>query len=150
MSQATSHFQFMSPVLATEMKFFGRAWAIGLLLVLMFVLLTEILMIFDDYVFVRLGMTLDRILLVLWTLPLAASYVAARYSAKRKLLAGLSLTMLFPAFGAIAHYLNGALGGTVDFVGLSGALVTFKVYLAIGGVLMVTGTLLGLLFSKSP
>jgi hypothetical protein len=139
----------MAPVLATEMKFFDRAWAIGLVLILLFVLLSELLMIFDDYVFVRLGMTLDRVLLVLWTLPLVASYIAARYSPERKLLAGLSLAILFPALGAIAHYVNGVLGGTVDMVGLSGALVTFKVYLAIGGVLMLAGTLLGLLFSKS-
>lgn len=139
----------MTPVSETEMRFYDQAWAIGLLLILLFVLLSEILMIFDDYVFVRLGLRLDRVLLVLWALPLLAAYVAARYSPKRKLLAGLSLAILFPAIGAMAHYVNGVLGGTVDLVGLSGALVTFKVYLAIGGALMVTGTLLGLLLSKS-
>ena len=138
----------MTRHLETDVKSLGRPWALGVVLVAAFAVFGELLLVFDDYVFHRLGLNRNALLLALWALPFIAAYVAARYSETHKLLAGLSFLILFPVIGTAAHYLNGALGGTVDFAGLSGAAVTFRLYLALGSVLVITGTLLGLLFSK--
>lgn len=126
----------------------NRPWAFGFLLVLAFAVIGELLMAFDGYVFHRTGISRNLLLTILWILPMAASFVASAYSQKHQLLAGLSFLPLFPLVGATAHYINGQLGGTVDFTGVSGAVETFKLYLGIGSVLMIIGTALGLALSK--
>jgi len=133
------------------MKSFGNAWAIGVALVVAFAILGELAIAFGDYVFYRLGVNRSMVLGALWVLPLAAAYIATRYSTERKLLAGLSFLLVVPLIGSIAHYLSGALGANVDFGGLSGGQIVFGIYLVIGGLVVVIGTILGLLpLGKSP
>jgi len=127
------------------MRPFGKPWAIGVALVVAFAILGEMAVIFGDYVFHRLGLNRNIVLGALWILPLVASYVATRYSPDRKLLAGLSFLLVVPLIGALAHLVSGALGANVDFEGLSGGRVVFGIYLAIGGLVVVIGTILGLL-----
>lgn len=130
------------------MGVFGKPWSLGVLLILAFAVLGELIVLLDDYVFHRVGINRNALLLVLWILPILASYVASRYSEKRKLLMGLSYLILFPLIGAVVHYISGELGGTVDFVGLPGAMATFKLYLRVGSILVILGTALGLVLSK--
>jgi len=127
---------------------FGKAWELGVLLVLAFAVLGELIVAFDDYVFYRLGMDRNLLLLVLWSAPLLASCIASYYSERLKLLAGLSFHVVFPVMKTVAHYVNGELGGAVDFVGPSGALIAFKVYLGVGSILVIVGTAIGLAFSR--
>jgi hypothetical protein len=138
----------MAQVWADRNGMSNKPWAFGFLLVLAFAVIGELLMAFDSYIFHRLGISRNLLLTTLWLLPMAASFVASAFSQKHQLLAGLSFLLLFPLVGATAHYINGQLGGTVDFVGVPGAVETFKLYVAIGSVLMIIGTALGLAFSN--
>lgn len=130
------------------MEAFGKAWALGVLLILAFAVAGELLVLFGDFVFYRLGINRDLVMGVLWALPFAASYVASRYSPTRKVVSGLSFLLLLPLIGTTTHLLAGALGGTVDFEGLSGARVVFGLYLGLGSLLIIAGTFLGLLLSR--
>lgn len=130
------------------MKPFGKAWPIGVCLVIAFAILGELAAMFGDYVFHRLGLNRDIVLSALWILPLAAAYIATRYSPDRKLLAGLSFLLVVPLVGTLSHVVHGALGGTVDFEGLSGGRIVFGIYLVIGGLVVIVGTILGLVLSK--
>jgi hypothetical protein len=127
------------------MRPFGKAWGIGVALVVAFAILGELAIGFGDYVFHRLGANRNIVLGALWILPLAASFVATRYSAQRKLLAGLSFLLIVPLIGTIAHLLAGALGASVDFDGVRGAPTVFAIYLVVGGLTVTAGTILGLL-----
>ena len=125
----------------------SRAWSIGCLIVILFVVLSELTVVFHDYCFSRLGLERNTVLYVLWLLPLVASFIAARYSQVHSISFALSYAIILPAFGALGHYINGVLGGARDLVGISGALVIFKVYFSIGGILIVIGAFLGAVFS---
>ena len=130
------------------MGIFCKPWALGFLLILASAVLGELVVLLDDYVFHRVGINRNALLLVLWLSPILASYIASRYSERHKLLMGLSYVVLFPLTAAVVHYISGALGGTVDLVGLPGAVATFKLYLQIGSILVILGTTLGLVLSK--
>ena len=130
------------------MDTFGKPWTLGMLLILAFALFGELLVVFDDYIFHRVGINRDALLLTLWTLPILASYIASYFSKKHKLLTGLSYMILFPLVGTMAHHINGKLGGTVDFVGLPADIATFKLYFGFGSILVILGTALGVIFSK--
>lgn len=138
----------MTQPLGDELNYLGKAWGLGVLLILAFAIVGELLVAFDDYVFHRLGVDRNLTLSILWVLPLVAAYVAARYSPQHKLLAGLSYLLILPFVGAAAHFVSGVLGTTVDFKGLSGARLVFGMDLAIGSLLIVTGTFVGVLLSR--
>lgn len=131
-----------------KMGVFGKPWSLGVLLILAFAVLGELIVLLDDYVLHRVGINRNVLLLILWILPILASYVASRYSERHKLLMGLSYVILFPLIGALVHYISGELGGTVDFVGLTGAIAIFKLYLGVGSILVILGAALGMVLSK--
>ena len=56
--------------------------------------------------------------------------------------------IVFPLVGAVAHYINGELGGVVDFAGLPGAIGIFKLYFLVGSIIVIIGTASGMLLSK--
>lgn len=126
-----------------------KAWAFGFLLILLFVLLSELTIVFNDYVFHRMGIDRNLTLAALWLVPMLAAYLASYYSRSFKLLVGLTYALILPIFGALAHYIHGELGGVVDFRGFSGAVVVFKIYFAVGSIIVLIGTGLGMLLSKS-
>jgi len=113
-----------------------------------FAVLGELTVLLDDSIHSRVGINRNTALLALWALPILASYVASRYSKRYKLMMGLSYVIVFPVIGSAVHYINGELGGKVDFVGLTGAITTFKLYFGIGSILVILGTALGLMRSK--
>jgi len=127
----------------------SKAWQLGLLIVIGFSVTGEFLVVFDEYVFYRLGIDRDLMFLFLWLAPAVSAYIATYYSNSYKLLSGLSFIIVFPAVGAFAHFINGELGGAVDFTGLNGAFALFKIYFSIGSILTVAGTLIGFVFSKN-
>lgn len=131
-----------------EMDVLSKPWSLGVLLILAYAVLGELIVLLDDYVFHRVGVNRNALLMVLWILPILASYVASRYSERHKLLMGLSYVILSPLIGSVVHYISGELGETVDFVGIPGAMVVFKVYLVIDSILVILGTALGLVLSK--
>ena len=126
---------------------FKKPWTIGFMILLLYVFIGELLTWFDDYVFDRIGVNKNILTCLLWGLPLLASYVASYYSEKRKLFNALSYLVLFPLMLVVVHFVSGELGWRVDFTGMRGAIILFKLYFVIGGVLIVTGALFGLLLS---
>lgn len=127
---------------------FSRAWLQGLLVIVMFVLIGELAVAFNDYVFYRLGINRTVFMFALWLLPVASAFIATYFSKRSRLLAGLSYAIVLPLLGSSAHLLSWRLGVPVDFAGFGGAVVTFKIYLALGTLTSVVGTALGLAFPR--
>ena len=125
-----------------------KAWTLGIFILVMSSALGELSLVFDDYVFHRIGIARNAFIWSSWLLPLVAAFLAARYSQAHKLLAGLSYLILLPLIGSIAHYINGELGGAVDFTGLPGAVATFKIYFGIGSIVVPISTFLGIALSR--
>lgn len=100
----------------------SRAWSIGCLIIILFVVLGELTVVFHDYSFSRLGLERNTVLYVLWLLPLVASFIAARYSQVHGIVFALSYAIILPASGALGHYINGVLGGGQRFCGHLGGI----------------------------
>ncbi len=115
----------MVQIWVNKMGVFGKPWSLGILLILAFAVLGEMIVLLGDYVFHRVGVSRNALLLILWVLPILASYIASCYSERYKLLMALSYVILFPLIGAVVHYISGKLGGTGDFVGVHGAMAIF-------------------------
>ncbi len=80
-NQDTVQFPFMIQALVSKVNtILNRGWAIGFLLILIFILVGELTVIFNDYVFHRLSINRTIFILVLWILPFAASFLASYYS----------------------------------------------------------------------
>ncbi len=126
----------------------SKAWQLGLLLLLLNVIISEVSLIFDGYVYARIGIDRSYLSLVLWLFPLAAAYIASRYSSQYKVVFGLSYMLLFPLIATVGHYINGEFGGAVDFVGKAGIVVFFKIHFVISAIIIVIGTILGVAFSE--
>ena len=127
----------------------SNAWCLGLSILIFFIVFSEMTVVFNEYIFHRLGINRNFLLTTLWFLPLVASFVAAYYSEKHKLIYGLSYIILLPLLGALIHYINGELGGVIDFRGVPAAVMTFKIYLVLGSVIITVGTILGIAFSNN-
>ena len=108
----------------------------------------ELIVLLDDYVFVRVGVSRNSLLLALWLLPLLAPCVTSYFSNKHKLLLSLSYMIFFPLIVASVHYISVEVGGAVDFVGFAGAVAVFKLYFALGSGPIILGAVLGLMLSK--
>ena len=126
----------------------GRPWAVGVVIVVASCLLGELVGVVDSYVFARVGLNRDLVLVVIWGLLLVAAFVATYFSESRKLLAGLSMMVVFPVVGTLIHFFTGAVGVKVDFGGIAGAVVTFRLFALFGGILVALGTFLGLVLPK--
>ena len=124
-----------------------NAWTIGVLLLLIAVVLGELSVLFDDYVFRRIGINRNYLLVFLWLFPLGAAFIASCYSSKYKIVAGLSYALIFPLLAAIGHFISSEMGGAIDFIGVSGAIVYFKINFVIGMFFIMVGTFVGFLFS---
>ena len=59
---------------------FGKSWSLGFLLIMLFSVLGELAVAFDDSIFNRIGIDRNLVLIVLWTLPFMASFVSSYFS----------------------------------------------------------------------
>lgn len=125
-----------------------KAWSIGFLIIVSFVLIGELSIAFHDYVYSRIGINRNMFLMVLWLLPVFAAFLVSYYSNRYKLLLSLSYIIVLPFMLSVIHYFHGELGGKIDFSGFPGALVVFKVSFFMGGIAITIGALLGVFLSK--
>lgn len=127
----------------------AKAWWIGFTLIVAFVLISELTVLFREYVYSRLGLSRNLILTLLWLLPVIASFLVVYLSKKRRVLKGLSFVLVLSVFGPLAHFLSGQLGATIDFAGLSGLKVTFQIYFVLSMLTAGFGTVVGMLFKRT-
>jgi hypothetical protein len=125
----------------------NKAWRIGFILIVVFVLLGQGVVMFHDYVFARLGFSRDLVLLVLWFLPIIASFFTVVYSNDKRILKGFSLGVVLTILGPLTHFFSGYLGATIDMPGISGLKVTIQIYLGLSMLTVGLGILAGLLVS---
>lgn len=124
------------------------AWSLGFLIILLSVIFGEVSIAFNDYFYHRLGINKNLFSLFLWALFLVAAYVASYYSKAFKTFLGLSYILVIPITATLVHYMNGLLGTVIDFDGVSGAIVVFKIYFLVAVIFASIGTCLGVFFSK--
>lgn len=124
------------------------AWSLGFLIILLSIILGELSIAFNDYVYERIGVNQNILAIIFWCLFGVGAYIASYYSKGFKLLLGLSFIFITPLTVAIAHYLNGRLGSVIDFDGLSGTVVVFKIYFFTSSFFVLIGTFLGVFFSR--
>lgn len=125
-----------------------KAWWIGFILIATFILLSELTVVFKEYVYSRLGLSRNLILSVLWLLPIIASFVVVSLSQKRRVLNGLSLILVLSVLGPLVHFLSGQFGAVIDFSGLPGLKVTFPIYLVLSSLTIGVGTVVGMIVRK--
>ncbi|WP_027710094.1 hypothetical protein [Zooshikella ganghwensis] len=126
-----------------------KAWSAGFLLIVFFTIISEATVAFNDYIFHRLGFNRNITLILLWLLPCLASFIAVYYSRSKEIISTISYLLILPFLGSTVHYIHGYLGGTVDFKGIAGAIVTFKIYFLIGSISIITGAILAFVISKT-
>jgi hypothetical protein len=127
---------------------FNRAWVLGFFIIVLFVVVGEIATFFHEYLYYRVGLDHDLVLVFLWFLPFVASFITSYMAVSYKLSLGMSHALTLPCMGSIAHYIIGHLGGVIDLSGVSGMIVVFKVYF-VGGVVSATaGVTLGIFLSR--
>jgi hypothetical protein len=127
---------------------FNRAWVLGFLVIVFFVVVGELTTFFHEYFYYRMGFDRDLVLTILWFFPFAASFMTSYLAVSYKFSLGMSHALTLPFMGSIAHYINGKLGGVIDFSGMLGAIVVFKVYFVGGVVSAIAGVALGILLSR--
>lgn len=125
-----------------------KAWWAGFALIVTFVLMSELIIIFRDYVYNRLGLSRDLILIMLWLLPTIASFLVVYLSRNRRVLKGLSLILVLNLLGPLVHFLSGQLGATIDLAGLPGLKITFQIYLVLSTLTIGFGAVMGMFFKK--
>lgn len=123
-----------------------RRW-VGLYLILSLVLLGEFLAVLGGYIFERLNLDRNLVLISLWTLPIGAAFLSALEPVGKVRVAFvylLVLCILGPAF----HFLIGELWSPIDFGGWQGLKVTFPIYLFFGFFALGLGSMLGIFYIK--
>ena len=124
--------------------------SISVVIIIIYVILGKITALFGDYIFTRVGMNRNVMLMVLWILPFMASFLITRYSIKYKVIYGLSLAILTTIISVVVNYLIGLSGYGIDFSGFNGAVELFKILFIVNIFIALIGTLSGLIFPLDP
>lgn len=109
----------------------GKAWWIGFALIVLFVFLGELALAFREYVFDRLGLSRNIVFIVLWVLPVVASFIAVFFTDRNRVAIGFSFVPVLGFLGPLGHFIAGGLGVPIDFAGAPGLKVTVPIYLGI-------------------
>lgn len=125
-----------------------KAWWIGFFLIVFFILMSELIVVFREYVYSRLGLSRNLVLSLLWILPIISSFVVVSLSKKNRVLKGLSLIFILSFLGPLTHFITGQFGAVIDFSSLSGLKVTFSIYLVLSSLTIGFGTFVGMLVKK--
>jgi hypothetical protein len=126
----------------------SKAWQLGFLILILNIFMNEVIYMFNDYVFSRLGINRSYLALILWVLPFISAFIATYYSKNYKLLYGVSYIFIFPIMATFAHYIHGEFGGAIDFRGIKGAMEFFKVHSIISFIIIIIGTVAGFTLSS--
>lgn len=128
-----------------------KPWCLGFALVVTFILLGELTIVFKGYVYNCLGLNRNVLLMLLWLIPVIASFLVVYLSKKRGVLKGLSLIPVLSLLGSLIHYLFGQFGAVIDFPGLTGLRVTFQLYFVLSVLTIGLGSIVGILIkNKKP
>ncbi|WP_224038955.1 hypothetical protein [Paraburkholderia unamae] len=125
-----------------------KFWLIGLALVVIFFALGKILDSIGGYQVERIGLNTKYISITLWLIPLIVTFMVTRYSSRWAGLPGLSYLMLIPVIAVIFNWIDELCGVAVDFSGLSGALVIFKIAFVYSLIPVLVGFMLGIAFKE--
>jgi hypothetical protein len=120
----------------------------GSAIILFFVFLGQILVIFDEYVFYRIGVNRNFLMAALWILPFLAAFTTSFYLRYFSFWLISMYIIALPLLAAMVHYLYGELGGVVDFSGIPGAFVIFNIFFVVGAVVLLAGAGIGVLASQ--
>jgi len=127
----------------------NRSWLRGFLVIVLFVLLSEATVVFDDYFFGVLGLNPDLTLTLLWVLPAFASFLTTTLGTARKMIIGLSYIPILTVLGPVTHFLAGSFGTSVDYGGLEGLRVTVPIYFVLSAVTIGIGVLAGVVVARA-
>lgn len=125
-----------------------KIWINGIIILIIYVIVAEGVVAFGDYVYNRIGINRNHILLTLWILPIIVSAYTSYNVRTNKVLFGLSYVFILTFLYVIAHYINGLMGGSVDFINGNGLVEWAKISLFIATILCSVGTFFGIVFSK--
>lgn len=125
-----------------------KAWWAGCSVLFFFVLTSELTVVFNEYVYGRLGLNRNALISALWVLPICAAFLVSYFSNKKILLKASSLVVILSVLGPIAHFLSGQLGARIDFAGLSGLKATMPIYVVLSVLTIGVGTAVGVFFKK--
>jgi len=117
-----------------------KPWWLGFLLIVIFVHLGELTIVLDEYIY-QLGLDRNIVLILLWFLPVVASYLAVSRSGK--IILGLSYIPVLSLLGPVVHFLFGEFGAKIDFGGLAGLRVTVPIEFFFSVITIGTGSVAG-------
>ncbi len=118
-------------------------WIVGNIILTMFFVFAGSISYVPSYVYERIGLNRDILLLLLWIIPIYVSYYVTINTKNYNILFGLSFILMLPLLGGLTHYINTKYMGGVDFTGISGAVVIMKLYGFIGIFTSSLGTFIG-------
>lgn len=123
-----------------------NAWVLGLSIICLSAFISELIVAFPGYVYSRLGIDRDLLLAFLWLLPVFASFIVVFFNSRHGILLSILYIPIQSVICTLVHFLAGELGAKIDFGGISGLEVTFKIFFIISIITITVGCLLGLLF----
>ena len=103
---------------------------------------------FPTYVYTRIGVNRNAVLIFLWSMPAAASFIVAMKAKAAPLLQGLSFVIVVTILGPLSHLFADYFGATVDLGGLEGLRATVPIFFVMSVITVGAGAVAGMLFRK--
>jgi len=125
-----------------------QTWAVGAVIIIASSFLNEVVLYFHDYIYTRLGINRNTILLLLWTIPIFVSFYISYTVKKYNVLLGISYVPIVIISLSLFHFINGYIGGKIDFVGFAGLKALFPILLLASSIACGIGTFLGIILKK--
>ena len=129
------------------MSLFER-WVAGVVIIIVFSISIEAILYFHDYIYIRLGINRNVIMLLLWTVPILVSLCIACTAEKYNIVLGLSYIPVVVVSLLLFHFVNGSIGGKIDFVGVAGVKALFPILFFASSIACGIGTFLGAILKK--
>ncbi len=129
------------------MSLFER-WITGVVIIIIFSISIEAILYFHTYVYTRLGVSKNIIMILLWTVPMLVSLYIAYTAEKYNIVLGLSYIPVVIVSLLLFHYINGSIGGKIDLIGFAGLKALFPILLVASSIACGIGTFLGAVLKK--
>lgn len=88
------------------------------------------------------------LMLFLWLSPVVSALVVSYFSLRKKILLGMSMTLVAAVLAVAVNGVSQLLGDAVDFSGLKGAIILFTVTTVYSGIGSAIGSLCGYWLSR--